>query len=172
MEPVLRDLLGPHLQVVFIGYNPSLRSAEVGHHFAGRSNRFWDLLYRSGLTSAKLAPIDDERLLDFGYGLTNIVHRPTKEAAEITAEEYALGSEHLREVLQHYRPRVACYVGMGVFQAFSHRRKVEWGLQPDRQVEDIIDFVAPSPSGLNRMKLDRQIDIFRELQELLVMSKK
>lgn len=167
MEPALRDVIRPGLRVLFIGYNPSLRSADLGHHYAGRSNRFWELLFRSGLTPVKLIPAEDERLLELDFGLTNIVHRPTKEAAEITVQEYAMGREMLRQVLEHYRPLVACYVGKGVYQAFSGCRKVDWGLQPKSQVSGVVDFVAPSSSGLNRMKLDRQIAIYRQLNELI-----
>ncbi|MBV9047316.1 MAG: mismatch-specific DNA-glycosylase, partial [Solirubrobacterales bacterium] len=30
----LRDLVAPDLALLFVGINPSLRSAEAGHHFA------------------------------------------------------------------------------------------------------------------------------------------
>jgi G:T/U-mismatch repair DNA glycosylase len=34
--------------VLFVGVNPSLRSAEVGHHFARPGNRFWPSGQASG----------------------------------------------------------------------------------------------------------------------------
>jgi len=45
----LRDRIRPGVRVLFVGINPGIRSATVGHHFAGPSNRFWKLLYESGL---------------------------------------------------------------------------------------------------------------------------
>jgi G:T/U-mismatch repair DNA glycosylase len=42
---MLGPILGPSLRVLFVGINPSLRSAEVGHHFARPGNRFWPTLF-------------------------------------------------------------------------------------------------------------------------------
>lgn len=164
----LPDILGPGLKVLFIGYNPGLRSAEMGHHYAGKSNRFWDILFKSGLTPVKLDYTRDRELLNFGYGSTNIIDRPSKSAAELTREEYLAGKEKLREMLNEYRPSVACYVGIGVYKAFSGRREVNWGHQSEETVQGIIDFVAPSTSGLNRMPMIEQIKLYAELKELLI----
>lgn len=166
-EQPLRDIVKPGLKVLFVGYNPGLRSAEKGHHYAGASNRFWDILYKSGLTSEKLNYLRDEELLDFGYGSTNIIDRPSKSASELTNEEYKQGRIQLLQKLQKYRPAVACYVGIGVFQALTSKRKVAWGLQADQVVDGIIDFVAPSTSGLNRMPIKQQIEIYARLKSLL-----
>jgi TDG/mug DNA glycosylase family protein len=67
-----------------VGINPSLRSAAVGHHFARRGNRFWPTLYAAGFTPRLLAPHEDGLLPTFGIGVTNIVSRPTRAAAELT----------------------------------------------------------------------------------------
>ena len=82
------DHLANNLQILFVGFNPSIRSAETGHHFANPNNRFWKILFEAGLTKEKLTANRDYQLIELGYGLTNIVARPTKEAAEITKEEY------------------------------------------------------------------------------------
>lgn len=37
------DIIDFGLKVIFIGFNPGIRSSETGHHFAGPSNRFWRL---------------------------------------------------------------------------------------------------------------------------------
>lgn len=164
MQPVLRDVIAPNLKVLFVGYNPSLRSAELGHHYAGRSNRFWQLLYKSGLTPVLMKPEQDMELLRLGYGSTNIVHRPTKAAAEITAEEYREGREQLLETIKKYRPRIVCYVGIGIYRVFARRSDVTWGLQETSVAPGVLDFVAPSSSGLNRMRLDDQVNIYRDLK--------
>lgn len=36
----LPDRIQPGLSILFVGINPGLKSAQVGHHFAGPSNRF------------------------------------------------------------------------------------------------------------------------------------
>lgn len=163
----LRDIIKPGLKVLFIGYNPGLKSAEKGCHYAGASNGFWDVLFKSGLTPLKLACQQDMDLLDYGFGSTNIVDRPSKSAAELTREEYEEGKKQLLRTLKKYHPMVACYVGIGVYRAFTGKRKIEWGQQPDCVVEGIIDFVAPSTSGLNRMSKAQQIEIYKLLKEVL-----
>jgi len=62
MRTVLRDRVGPDLRVLFVGINPGMRSAAVGHHFAGPSNRFWKLLHESALVSEPVTWRDDDRL--------------------------------------------------------------------------------------------------------------
>lgn len=152
---------------MFIGYNPGLRSAEIGHHYAGKSNLFWDILFRSGLTPEKLDYTRDWELLRYQYGSTNIIDRPSKSAMDLTREEYLEGKQILRELLIEYKPYIACYVGIGVYKAFSGRRKVNWGRQAEKTVEGIVDFVAPSTSGLNRMPATEQVEIYSKLKGLL-----
>mgnify|MGYP001172738167 FL=1 len=166
MSNEIPDHLRKNLDIVFVGFNPSLKSAETGHHYANPNNRFWKVLYESGLTPRKYSPYEDFKLLDLGYGFTNIVARPTKTAAEITKEEYKKGSEILREKLMFYRPRMVCFVGKGVYEQYSGRKKVDWGKQPEETIPGIIDFVAPSTSGLVRMKVDEMIAIYKELNDL------
>jgi double-stranded uracil-DNA glycosylase len=91
------DYIQKELSILFVGFNPSLRSGEIGHHYANPRNRFWMILYRSGLTPRLYKPEEDYKLLELGYGLTNIVERPTKSAADITEEEYKAGRQLLRK---------------------------------------------------------------------------
>ena len=44
----LPDYLRPGLDVVFVGLNPGCYSAQVGHYFAFKPNRFWSALSASG----------------------------------------------------------------------------------------------------------------------------
>jgi len=160
------DSLDVGLKVVFVGFNPSLRSAEFGFNYAGHSNRFWRILYEAGLTESLCRPEDGPSLLAIGYGFTNIVQRPTRAAAELTSEEYALGRVVLLEKLARYRPRIACYVGKGVYQKAA-RRNVSWGQQEISIVNGVIDYVTPSSSGLVRMRLEEQVAIYRGVRNLL-----
>ncbi|WP_139186915.1 G/U mismatch-specific DNA glycosylase [Sediminibacillus halophilus] len=165
MEPI-PDHLRKHLKVLFVGFNPSIRSSETGHHYANPNNRFWTILYRSGLTPVKLSAQEDARLLEYGYGLTNIVQRPTKEAADITKAEYQRGRLELLNKISYYQPNVVCFVGKGVYQEFSQKRQISWGMQ-DNSVSSRYEFVAPSSSGLVRMKLDEITAIYQKLAEVV-----
>src|SRR5690349_20007515 len=53
------DVLVKDLQVLFVGSNPSLRSAEVGHNFARPGNRFYPALHAAGFTPRRLRPDED-----------------------------------------------------------------------------------------------------------------
>ncbi|MBN8207702.1 mismatch-specific DNA-glycosylase [Bacillus sp. NTK071] len=160
---MLPDHLAHELTIVFIGFNPGLQSEEEGHHYANPTNRFYTVLKEAGLTHRKLLPEEDHRLLEYGYGLTNIVDRPTRGAADLTAEDYAKGRESLHKKIKMYRPRINCFVGKGVYQRFSGIKKVDWGFQPTNQVEGVRDFVAPSTSGLVRMSVDELTHIYSKL---------
>lgn len=165
MKPI-PDYLKKNLDIIFVGYNPSIRSSETGFHYANPNNRFWKILFEAGLTNTKMDPSENKHLLDLGYGLTNIVSRPTKSAEEITPEEYAEGRKELKEKIQFYKPRIVCYVGKGVYLQFSQKKIIPWGQQKDPVIEGTIDFVAPSSSGLVRMKLEEIVTIYKQLSEL------
>ncbi|KAB2335869.1 G/U mismatch-specific DNA glycosylase [Bacillus mesophilum] len=166
MKPV-NDIICPDLDVLFIGFNPSIKSSETGHHFANRSNRFWKILHESGMTPYQYLPEQDQELLELNYGLTNIVARPTKAADEITKEEYNDGRILLAEKLKTYQPKIACYVGKGVYEQLAKKKKIPWGIQETSVVPGIIDFVAPSSSGLVRMRLNEIVDIYKLVNKQL-----
>ena len=79
----LPDILAPGLDLVFVGINPSIYSAERGQYFARPSNMFWRCLNQSGLVPEPVGPADSHRLLEFGIGLTDIVKRATHDAAAL-----------------------------------------------------------------------------------------
>jgi double-stranded uracil-DNA glycosylase len=166
MNPI-PDHIKKNLKILFVGYNPSIRSAETGHHFANPNNRFWAILDQSGLTPRKYDTKEDYRLLDLGYGLTNIVARPTKTAQEITKEEYKQGKAGLLAKIKVYKPKVICFVGKGVYQEYSENKVIPWGLQDQPVVPGTLDFVAPSSSGLVRMKMDEIVAIYRDLNKFI-----
>ncbi|WP_438498197.1 mismatch-specific DNA-glycosylase [Paenibacillus sp. IHBB 3054] len=161
------DHLDHGLQIVFIGFNPSLRSGELGHHYANPRNNFWRILEQSGLTPRLYDASEDGELLKLGYGFTNIVARPTRGAEDITREEYAEGRELLRAKLALYRPEVACFVGKGVYTEFSRKPKADWGFQEHIElvVDGVREFVAPSSSGLVRMPMPEIVGIYRRLYD-------
>jgi len=160
------DSIAEDLNILFIGYNPSLRSGELGHNYAGRGNRFWKLLHESGLTDRLMRPTEDRDLLAQGYGFTNIVARPTARADEITRDEYAAGRVQLRALIERYRPQIACFVGKGVYEQYSGRREIAWGEQEMPVVPGVIDFVAPSSSGLVRMPYAEILKIYHGLKKI------
>ena len=148
--PPLRDRIRPDVRVLFVGINPGVRSALTGHHFAGFSNRFWKLLYESRLVPEPITFADDDRLPEWGYGITNIVARPTPGIDTLRPEEYVAGRARLLAKVRRFKPAVVAMVGLTVFRAMFPTRKgtVALGLQ-EEQVAGAAVFVLPNPSGRN-----------------------
>ena len=148
--PPLRDRITPGVRVLFVGINPGIRSSQTGHHFAGYSNRFWKLLFESGLVAEPITYEDDDRLSEFGYGITNICARATPGIDTLLPHEYVEGRIKLRRKIARYRPPIVAMVGVTVFRAMFPQRKdaVKLGPQPER-IGDSEVFVLPNPSGRN-----------------------
>ena len=156
------------MRILFVGINPGMRSSLTGHHFAGFSNRFWKLLYESGLVPERIACQDDVRLPEWGYGITNIVPRPTPGIDTLRPEEYVAGRLRLRRKVYRYRPGVLAAVGITVFRALfpEHRGAVSLGLQPERVGPSPV-FVLPNPSGRNaNFSYQEMLAAFRGLRAL------
>jgi double-stranded uracil-DNA glycosylase len=157
----LPDLLRRDLDVVFVGINPSVYSAERGHYFARGSNRFWPCISRSTLTERArtglgvevLGPLNDRALLGYGIGFTDLVKRPTPKASDLTSAELASGVDALLRKIARYRPRIACFHGVTGYR-FVHTMLtgkigiVELGLQTVR-VGTTRLYLVPNPSGAN-----------------------
>jgi TDG/mug DNA glycosylase family protein len=144
----LPDVVAPDLDVLFCGINPSLMSAARGHHFARPGNRFWPALHLAGLTPRRLSPDEDGELLRYGLGVTNVVDRPTRAAAELTPAELRAGAEALTALVRQYRPRVLAVLGITAWRIAFDRPRALPGLQPER-VGGATTWAVPNPSGLN-----------------------
>ena len=148
---MLRDRVRPPVRVLFVGINPGIRSAAIGHHFAGYSNRFWKLLHESGLVSEPVTTIDDDRLPDWGYGMTNLIPRATPGIDTLAPQEYVEGLRTLRRKVRRWKPTLVAFVGVTLYRSvFSVKPStaVVPGLQSER-FEGARVFVLPNPSGRN-----------------------
>jgi mismatch-specific thymine-DNA glycosylase len=138
----LTDILAPDLIAVFVGTNPGIRTAAQGHAYAHPSNQFWKLLHSSGCTDERLRPEQDVELpARYLLGNTNIVERPTKDAAELSKAEMTDGASVLEEKCRKWRPECVCVVGKGIWEAiFRHRHgknpskaEFHWGWQDEEE---------------------------------------
>lgn len=139
---------GPGLRVLFVGINPSLRSAEVGHHFARPGNRFWMALHLAGFTPRVLTPQEDGLLPAFGIGVTNFVSRATRTAAELTDEELRAGAAAVEATVGTWEPRLVAVVGLVAYRVAFRRPAADIGLQREPAGGRPV-WVLPNPSGLN-----------------------
>jgi TDG/mug DNA glycosylase family protein len=145
----LKDRVKIPVRVLFVGINPGVRSALTGHHFAGYSNRFWRLLHQSGLTPELLTPDHDDRLPEWGFGVTNLIARPTPGIDTLRPDEYVAGTAALRRKVRRWKPEVVAFVGVTLYRSvFSVRTPVAVGIQSEH-LEGASVFVLPNPSGRN-----------------------
>lgn len=159
---MLTDLIDKDLKVLFCGINPGLKSALDGYHFAGRSNRFWKVLHQSGFTPYQITPENDTVILEFGYGLTTAVERPTARADELSKEEFDTAFENLRTKIATFQPRCIAFLGKAAYKAFSKKKNVMWGLQPENFCDTKV-WILPNPSGLNRgFTLEQLVSAYAE----------
>ena len=173
----LPDYLAPDLSILFVGINPGLRSLEVGHHYAGPSNRFWKLLFEVGIVPHRMTCQDDGRLLDYGYGLTNLIAKPTAGIQDLVKQDFLQGRDVLLAKIAKYQPALVAVLGISVARVLfppvtsnaSGKRLVvcpiQTGLQPEL-LAGVRVFVLPNPSGRNaHYSYQTMKNLFGELKD-------
>jgi TDG/mug DNA glycosylase family protein len=165
IDKTLPDIIAPNLKVLLCGINPGLYSAAIGHNFGRPGNRFWPTLYAAGITPRLLSPFEELELLNYGYGITNLVSRATAAAEELTREELVEGRYILDAKVRQYTPRILAFLGITAYRAAYQRSRVQIGPQPER-IGDTWVWVLPNPSGLNaHYDLPALARLFRELKD-------
>jgi TDG/mug DNA glycosylase family protein len=144
----LPDIVVQHPTILFVGINPGMRSGKLGHHFAGKGNPFWRLLHASGLTPEVIPAVEDHRLAEFGYALTNLVARTTRSASELTKPELARGCRKLVAKIEAMEPRIVALVGITLYAIVVGGTTAGPGPKPEHLAGARV-FVVPNPSGLN-----------------------
>ena len=142
------DVLSAGAKVWFVGVNPGLYSAAIGHHFGRPGNRFWPALARSGFTQRLLSPFEDESLPEYGLGITNLVPRASARAEELTHAELRKGARLLAAKVAVHRPKVVAILGITAYRIAFDRPKAQLGMQQEC-LEGSTLWVLPNPSGLN-----------------------
>lgn len=156
------DVVAPGLTVLFCGINPGLYSAYTGHHFARPGNRFWPAIQRAGITERLLSADDDQTLVRYGCGITNLAARATATAAELSTGELRAGRERLISLLEQFRPKALAVLGITAYRTAFDQPKAAQGCQP-QSIGATEIWVLPNPSGLNaHYSLDDLTAIYRE----------
>jgi double-stranded uracil-DNA glycosylase len=177
----LPDYLAPGLRLVFAGINPSIYSVQRGHYFARPSNRFWPAFSRSrlsepvraGIGRDRLVPEDDGLLLRHGIGFTDVVKRPTPNAAGLDPADYLEWTPRLLEKLDRYRPLVACFHGVTGYGAFTLYALGEPKARPElgpqqRTIGTVRVYVVPNPSAANaHFRIEDQVLWYDRLADYL-----
>lgn len=164
MAEGLEDILAEHLAVMFCGINPGMTAAAQGHHFAGRSNRFWRTLHLAGFTPEEIRPENDRSILQSRCGLTTVVERPTARADQLSLHEFKAAAASFKQKVARYSPRFVAFLGKAAYSALSGQRDIAWGLQSQKFGGASV-WILPNPSGLNRgFSLEQLVSAYRQLR--------
>jgi len=157
----LEDVLTTGLDLVICGTAASSVSAQRGQYYAGPGNRFWTILWETGLTDRLLEPPQYGSLLDYGIGLTDVVK--DQEGMDSDIHFGGFGAL-LRQRLEAYSPRYLCFNGKRAALEALGRKRIHYGLQADSFGPTHL-FVAPSTSSAAKRWWDG--DVWIELAALV-----
>jgi double-stranded uracil-DNA glycosylase len=143
------DILGGGLDIVFCGLNPAPSAVADGHNFSHPNNRFWSVLHLAGFTDRRLRPQDERRLLDYRCGITAVVGRATRRAADVSSAEFRTARPALEATIRRYTPTMVAFLGKRGATAILGRPQVQWGPY-EGGFADTLAWVLPNPSGLNK----------------------
>ena len=172
-DKTVPDVIAPGLKVLMCGINPGLYTAAIGHHFGRPGNRFWPALHAAGITPRLLSPYEERELLDYGFGITNLVARATATAGELSREELIEGGRGLVAQIRRYRPRILAVLGVTAYRAAFGLPKAQLGPQesaigadPSGGYPGARLWVLPNPSGLNaHYTLPDLARLYRQVKE-------
>ena len=147
VPPVLPDVLGPGLRIVFCGSAAGVVSARAGAYYAGPGNRFWPTLHRVGLTPRLLAPAEFRTVPEYGIGLTDLCK--TESGADSGLSREADDAAALAAKIAQHRPAVLAFNGKRAAGVFLDVASIDYGAQP-RCIGETAIHVLPSTSGAAR----------------------
>jgi TDG/mug DNA glycosylase family protein len=152
------DLLGPNVRLLFVGINPGLWTAATQTHFAHPGNRFYPALRLAGIIERDIDrdierdvgmdEADRAHLIERGIGISNLAHRATAKASELSNDELHDGGVALRALVRTIEPAVVAVAGITAYRTAFGRPKATAGPQPE-DFEGAELWVVPNPSGLN-----------------------
>lgn len=143
---ILPDVLKLNLKVVFCGSAVGTASALKQAYYAGNGNKFYSILFKTGLTPVLLLPEQYKQVLEFNIGLTDMVKTISGSDSVLKKEDF--DSEGFRNKILIYQPRMVCFNGKAAAAAFLSKRTkdIGYGLLPIGIGKTKL-FVAPSTSG-------------------------
>lgn len=149
---MIKDQIGYHLKILFIGINPHPGSYRRGVPFSN-NKMFWYLLSDAGLLSEPRDVLKDdvklkhlyEKVLKskYKFGLINLVNSPSRTIAQLNKSEIAPGQKRILGAIIKYKPKVVCFIGKANYSWFIDSSDVSFGWQNDIAQSKV--YVAHAP---------------------------
>lgn len=156
-QATLADIPPKQGHVLLVGINPAPVSVAAGHYYQGKlGRRLWRRLEGIGLLEDPVPGREDEAFARAGHGLTDLVKRPTKSAAELDADEFAAGIEEFAEKVASWEPGLILFA----FKAAARRlvgSAVSPGLGPHFQGVPTFLLSGPYAPAADAERIDEQL---------------
>ena len=143
---VLQDLLQDSLRVVLCGTAVGTASAVAGAYYAHKQNKFWKILYETGLIPEPMQPQQYRELLKHRIGLTDFVKTHSGMDHQIPLSELTeISRARLSASIAKFRPGFLAFTSKTAGQRFLGGKR-DYGEQIERIAETRI-WILPSTSG-------------------------
>jgi TDG/mug DNA glycosylase family protein len=142
----LPDQLEANLKLIFVGTAAGKRSADDGHYYAHRGNRFWGAIHEAGITDRRYEPSEFRALLKLRIGFTDLSKSDPGMDHQISVQPINV---HLfKTKIEKYRPKTIAFTSKMAASLFYNRptKTILLGRQPIEEGLPEV-FVLSSPSG-------------------------
>ena len=110
-------------------------------------------------------PAEQDELLTYRLGITNVVGRASARAGELSRTELVAGGQVLVHKVGELQPRWLAVLGVVAWRSAFNRPGATVGPQPET-IGGTRVWVLPNPSGLNaHYRSDELARVFRALKE-------
>ncbi len=98
-------------KILFIAKTPAPKSVEKGHYFQGSQGKsFWNKLVNYGLFAVPDEEYEDDQLIKYSYGITDIVKIPRNYGKEPSEAEYVAGLPRILNIIERLKPEVIVFI--------------------------------------------------------------
>lgn len=207
----LQPMISSDISLLFVGFNPGVESSRQQHHYAHPTNLFWklfnaldvltkvldfrreklnggrsmdddvflNLIFQNGKLTATAQ--NDNQLVSYGVGFTDLVLRCTKTAQELSRQEKLDNVPRLFSEFAQSNAKWIVVIGKGIWEfivkyvnpSFKLTKETfQWGLQKGLLVKEIHRqcgtefgiYVFPNTSGLVAlMKYQDKLALWEDL---------
>jgi double-stranded uracil-DNA glycosylase len=126
----MADSLRENLDIVFCGTAKGKKSMKDDTYYAGRNNKFYDVLYAAGLTDRKLTAGEDKYLLYLlsrGIGLTDLNQIDSGMDHQISDTNYDI--ECFKIKIIKFTPKILAFTSMNAAKKYFKTSRIECGEQ-------------------------------------------
>jgi TDG/mug DNA glycosylase family protein len=146
LPDVLEDLLRDDLRIILCGTAVSTESAAAGAYYAHKQNKFWKILYETGLTPELMQPRQYRELLKHRIGLTDFMKTHSGMDHQVPLSKFRKDSQaRLNASITKYRPDFLAFTSKAAGQSFLGGKR-NYGEQTERIAQTRI-WILPSTSG-------------------------